>query len=383
MEIARLFEIRGRNAYVPLLYDELEQLGLASATDARFDFRGLWQSRRRVACLQFGWGPDDHYLWRRRDGRPRGMLSLLRLGLFGARLLAARALGYRIVWTIHEVYTPHSRVSRRLDRLAGRLLARGSHVLVAHDPAVAGQARRELGAHAMKIQVIPHGSYVGVYPAGQDRSAVREELGIAPDAFVFLCFGTVRTDKDIVLLLEAFQTLPRRNAVLIVAGQVRHGEVGARIAEAAAADSRIRWRPGFVRNERVAELFGAADAAVLARSETWTSASLILALSLGVPVVAARIGSHEELLGEERAGWLFEPGDVESLRDALERAVGGAALARVKGEAAVAQAARLPPWSEVAERMAGVMWTAAGESVEGHGARSPAGRASHHGDGLS
>lgn len=354
LRIAGFARTFGRNPYPSLVYGHLGDLGFELVTAPRFEIGWLWRARHRVNVLHFGWSPNDYYDWTRSRGRPRRVLTWLRVSAFAARLLAARALGFAIAWTIHEIYPPNSSAGRRLDRLAGRLLARASHVLIAHDPAVAARARAEFGRVAEKIDVVRHGSYAGVYPQGRSPRAVRDELGIAPDAFVFLCFGRLRRDKGIELLLEAFRALPGRHAVLIVAGLVEHDEVGFNVAQAAASDSRVIPLLEFVADDRVAELFGAADAAVLARSEVWTSGSLILALTLGLPAVAAKLPPHEELLGRERAGWLFEPGDVRSLRGALERAMADPARPR-KRAAALEQAAGLPPWSDVAQGITTLM----------------------------
>ncbi len=368
--LARLFITRGTNPYVSLLYDELAKLGLGRPRSGRLGLAWLWRARHDVTFLHFSWGPDAHYVWRRLQGRPRRILAWLRLGLFACRLLSARLLRYRIVWTIHEVYSPSSAVSRRLDRAAARLLAFASHVLFTHDDAVADRVRAELGRAVNRIEVVPHGSYIGVYPQGRDRIVVRDALGLSPEAFLFLCFGKVRSDKRIDLLLDAFQALANENAVLIVAGKVADEEVAVRVAEAAASDARIRPVFGLVPNDRVAELFAASDAAVLGRSEIWTSGSMILALSLGVPVVASRLPCHEELLGGERAGWLFEPGDTASLGEALERAMADRGLIHVKRSAALEHAAALPAWSEVAERFASSMLATTGQAGI-RGKRSP------------
>ncbi len=345
-KLADFSRTSGMNPYVPLLYEHLAALGIQRAPGARFEFGWLWQARHDVTFLHFHWGPDRYYSF----GRPRW----LGLGLFAARLLVARALGYCVVWTIHEVYPPHSTAGRRLDRAAARMLAGASHLLLAHDRATADRARAELGRAAERVEIVPHASYVGVYPRGRPAAEVRAELGIAPDAFVLLSFGKLRRDKALALLLEAFAGLESRDTVLVVAGLVEHREVGCRLAEAAAADPRIRAVPEFVADERVVELFEAADAAVLARGEAWTSGSLILALSLGVPVVAARVAPYCELVGPD-AGWLFDPGDPASLRAALERAASEGLRRSEPCAAALGQAARLPTWVEMAERTAALM----------------------------
>jgi glycosyltransferase involved in cell wall biosynthesis len=387
--LARL-AIGGRNPYFDLLDPQLAAQGFTIVPEADFSVGRLLLARRKLAVLHFHWRPDVYYVWRppRRLRRRRirlerfqGLLTWLTLGRFAVRLLIARVLGYRVAWTIHELYPPETgrrsrgSVSRRVDRLAARLLVRASHVLIAHDDETAEKARDDLAVRKKRVHVVPHGSYIGVYPPGRPqpvhvvphgsyigvyppgrpRSVVRAELRIARDAFVFLCFGALRPEKGIELLLEAFCELQHEKAILVVAGRPEDPASGRRTLGAFRADARIRPILGSVPNDRVAELFAAADAAVMPRSETWTSGSLILALSLGVPVVAARLHAYEELLGGERAGWLFAPGDADSLRETLERAARSAGVARAKGAAALRRAEGLASWDEIARRTAALL----------------------------
>jgi glycosyltransferase involved in cell wall biosynthesis len=159
-------------------------------------------------------------------------------------------------------------------------------------------------------------------------------------------------------VLEAFAGLDRADVALVVAGHL--ADQGARnaIVRASREDPRIGPLVEPVPHERVAELFGAVDAAVLGRGEVWTSGSLILALSLGVPVVAARVAPHEELMGGGEAAWLFAPGDAESLRDALAAAASDRETARAKGRAARECAERMATWPEIAARTAALMTSA-------------------------
>ena len=168
---------------------------------------------------------------------------------------------------------------------------------------------------------MPHGSYIGAYPEGRSRSEVRNELGLPQDSFVFLCFGELRGYKEIELLLAAFSAAPLPEARLIVAGNAKIPSVGSAVRAAPANDSRILSMLGFVPEERVTELFHACDAAVLPRGDGGTSGSLVLALSMGLPVVAADVPTVRELTRGGEAGWLFRPHDLSSLRTALELAV--------------------------------------------------------------
>lgn len=352
--IASLPPVLATNPYQRLLYAELARAGLELESGSQLKLGWLWRNRRSVGLLHFHW-PEAYY---RYGSRPlHALTSWPLLVLFSLRLAAAKALGYRIAWTIHQV-SPHESASALLERTGSRVLAAASHVLVAHDDATAERARAVLGRHAAGVQVVPHGSYVGVYPAGRPREVVRAELGVAQDAFTFLCFGDLRAYKEIDLLLDAFAGAGLPKAALVLAGGAK-SERMTRLAQEAETDSRVRTRLGFVPEARVAELFGACDVVVLPRGDGGTSGSLILALSLGLPVIAARTPSYEELAGGEEAGWLFEPGDRESLRLALQSAAADPDEVRDRGASALRRAQRLA-WPEIGERTASIFLDAMG-----------------------
>ena len=342
------------NPYQRLLYEELARAGLELEERPQLKLGWLWRHRRTVGLLHFHW-PEAYY--RYGSGRRHALTSWPLLGLFSLRLAAARALGYRVAWTIHQVY-PHESASALLERTGSRVLAAASDVLLAHDDATADHASTALGHRAANVVVVPHGSYVGVYPAGRPREVVRAELGVAQDAFTFLCFGDLRAYKEIDLLLDAFAKAGLPNAALVLAGGAK-SERMTRLAQDAEADSRVHTRLGFVPEARVAELFGACDVVVLPRGDGGTSGSLILALSLGLPVIAARTPSYEELSGGEEAGWLFEPGDRESLRMALQSAAADPEDARDRGANALRRAQGLA-WPELGERTASIFLDAMG-----------------------
>lgn len=343
--IAALPALVAGNPYQRLLYRALAPYGFTVDGDAVLTAGWLAAARRRVGVLHFHW-PHGHY---RHTGRGAPVLSWVKLGLFGVRLATARALGYRLVWTVHQV-DPHETTSRRLDRVAGRMLARACHALIAHDAWTAGQARRLLGGAVREIAVIPHGSYLGVYREGRDRMEVRRELGIPGRAFVFVALGELRPYKGIDALLAAFGRLDRDDCALVVAGAPRDAAVAALVERAAGGDRRIHPLVGFVPDERVAELYGACDAAVLARHDGGTSGSLILALSLGCPPVAADAPAYRELVGDDR-GWLYPPGDADGLLRALRRAASHAEGARLRRERCRAFAATLD-WDDIGRRTA-------------------------------
>jgi beta-1,4-mannosyltransferase len=317
-----------QNPYQRLLYEALAPHGYRIEDDGEFKLGWLLRHRRRVRIVHFHWPwPYIVHL-----PKPRGLLSWVKCALFGLRLLAARALGYVVVWTVHEV-EPLYPQNPRVEALGARMLARGSSVLIANDRETADKAAAELGRAAQEIAVVPHPSFESAYPPGRPRADVRQDLGIPDDAFVTLLFGHVSPYKRIEWAIDAFRAGAPENSFLVVAGLVMDEAVGNAVRAAAAADPRVKALLGFVPDEQVAELYGAADAALCPRQDGGTSGVIILAFSLGVPVIAARVPNYEEVTQGDTAAWLFEPGDADSLAAAL--AAGAAdpdAVAR-KGEA--------------------------------------------------
>ena len=340
------------NPYQRILYDSLREQGFELVECRRFRAAWLSRNRHRVDVLHFHW-PTPYY--RHELGHPalRPLLSWVRLCLLMGRLSLARLLGYRIVWTVHEVF-PHETTSRRLDRVAASALAGASDALIAHDQATLVEIERALPRGRGKVVLIPHASFDGVYPAGNERSVVRSELDVSDGAFVFLCFGHVRDYKDLDVLLSAFRAANVRDAALVVAGLPMSAAAAEMLRAAAEVDARVSLLLSYVPDERVAELFGASDVAVVSRGDGGTSGVLVLALSLGVPVIAAACPAYEELTGMGRAGWHFTPGDAASLAATMEIVARDPNAIREKAAAARALGG-LTQWGDVASRTAVVL----------------------------
>jgi beta-1,4-mannosyltransferase len=344
------------NPYQRLLYSHLREHGVALVGDGRVTLRWLLAARRTVDVLHFHWRLDRLY-WRRGaaiEGREEGGAfrpgAALRLARFALWLKLARALGIRVAWTAHEV-APHGPGGPLLDRLAGRLLARSADALMVHSQAAAAAVERDLRPRSAP-RVLPLPAFDGAHPDGVGRAEARAALGLDPDAVVLLAFGVLRANKDLPLLLEGFSHWRRPDARLVVAGEPRDAGAAPLLRSAARRDHRIVPLLGRVPDDRVGSLFAAADVAVLARSEEWTSASLMLAISLGVPVVAADLGSTRELVGS--AGWLFRPREARSLAAAMEAAARDPAERRARGAAGRERALRAS-WADLAAATAGVL----------------------------
>jgi glycosyltransferase involved in cell wall biosynthesis len=167
-----------------------------------------------------------------------------------------------------------------------------------------------------------------------------------------LFWGLIRPYKGVDLLLEAIARLgddsPWR---LIVAGEPWGGsgaELEAAVSRLRLA-SRARLELGWVSEDRIAELLGAADVVVLPYRSGSQSAVAPRALAAGVPVLTTRVGGLPELVRDAVDGRVVEPGSAAALADALA-ALDDAALGGLR-DGAVAAAGRLQ-WPAYAEAVA-------------------------------
>jgi glycosyltransferase involved in cell wall biosynthesis len=246
--------------------------------------------------------------------------SVFRSTTFLLKVCLVRLLRRRIIWTVHNLVSHEARF-RGWERRVNGLLARLAHGLVVHYPSAQEIVRKDFRVRSGKeVLVAFHGHYVGAYG---DANAIRSDMApqeSPPRPLVFLAFGLVRRYKRLEELITAFKTIDRADVRLTIRGQALDVEYGEELQRLAAEDDRIRLDLEFVDDEKVAAVFAAADVVALTQTDMLTSGSLILAMSMGMPVVAAR-GPHAEfLLGHgEEGGVLYTAGSVTELADALQQ----------------------------------------------------------------
>ena len=321
--------LRG-NPYCELLYRGVASHGTHVEERAELSLRWVVRNRGRVQVLHLHW-PELYY--RGRGGR----VTARSASAFLAALFAARALGYRIVWTVHNAL-PHEHQGLA-DRLLRAVLCRTARLVVHGE-----SARRALPGGGRRAAVVPHGHYIDAYPHAIDETAARRRLGLGPDEQVLLCFGQLRAYKGVPELLAAFAALRQPGVRLVIAGHPADRAVADAVTRAAARDPRIVAHLAHVDNADVQVYFEAADWVVLPYREVTTSGSALLALSFGRPVVAPRRGCLADL---DRADGLleYEPDGPNGLLLALAEAVHTDARAwRQRAHAA----ARRFDWEDIA-----------------------------------
>jgi len=170
-----------------------------------------------------------------------------------------------------------------------------------------------------KIVYIPNGIDTSRFqPNPMVRQAVREQLGCAPDAFVWLTVGRLEPVKNHLELLCAFRevTAVHPHARLLIAGQgPLQAATEQRITELGLAE---RVRLLGVRRD-IPDLLNAADAFVLPSLWEGMPLTLLEASATALPIVATDVGGNAEVVLEGETGYLVPVKDTEALAQAMLR----------------------------------------------------------------
>ncbi|HVU72465.1 MAG TPA: glycosyltransferase [Mycobacteriales bacterium] len=180
-------------------------------------------------------------------------------------------------------------------------------------------ALHAVGVPSARLHDIGFGVDVDTFrpdPAGG--TAMRDRLGIAPDAPVVLSSRSVRAIYNIPLIAQAF-VLVRHDvpdAVLVIKDYRGDADERARVLEIlrAVPDDAIRWVEEMSHDE-LPSLIVAADVVVSMATSDSAPVSILEAHACGVPVIAGRIAGVEEWV----APALRTSFDARSIADAVVR----------------------------------------------------------------
>jgi beta-1,4-mannosyltransferase len=230
---------------------------------------------------------------------PRRSRTVARRLAFAALLLRLRLRRTAVVRTLHNV-APHeggSALEAALLRWCDRSTTRYIRLNPATQPPTAAP-----------VDTIVHGDYTRWY-AGH---AVP-----APVPGRVLHFGLIRPYKGVEELLEAFAAVTAPQAELRVVGRPTDDALGDRVRAAVRDDARVSALLDYVDDATLAREVGSASLVVLPYRAMHNSGALLLALSLGRPVLVPSNDVTEALADEVGRHWVRTyPGDLTT--DALE-----------------------------------------------------------------
>jgi glycosyltransferase involved in cell wall biosynthesis len=299
------------NPYAGLLAQELEKLDVHLALgEYALEKSWLETNRKQFDVLHLHW---LHYFYRR-DSLENSVADYEK---FAENLTyAKKELGYKIVWTLHNVY-PHERPFPQLDHCARLLVCELADAVLCHCQ-YARSIAEKLFHRTENVKIVPHGNFIDAFPNTMSQGEARSLLGISEDQFVYLFFGNARAYKGVEHLISAFLKYAGDDAVLLLMMRKSFDVTYAETVEGLAKkDARIKvFTSPFFPESDFQIYINACDVTVFPFAEVLTSGSAVTALSFGRPVVMPRLGCLPELI-DDHMGVLY---DVKA-NDGLGRAL--------------------------------------------------------------
>jgi glycosyltransferase involved in cell wall biosynthesis len=202
-------------------------------------------------------------------------------------------------------------------------------------------------------------SRIAIVTPGVDRAPLARGSGVS-GAVHFVTVATLNPGKGHEILFRALSRLTDRRWRLTCAGSTeRHPETASRL-RSILTTMRLADRVELVGEldaSAVAALYDSADAFVLPTLSESYGLVVAEAIARGLPVLSTVTGAIPDLVGhgDDAAGLLVPPGDVDALADALENVIDDACLRARLAENARRVRGRLPTWEDAVRVMDSLM----------------------------
>lgn len=263
-------------------------------------------------------------------------------------LTFCHVLSKNFFWTIHDIelreskYGVTDRINVFLTRMAvmPAILGLRSKAIIVHG----NRLKRELSQSwwaSDKTYSIPHGNYDTIY------DPMKRTRAKTPTA---LFFGKIKPYKGLGLFIQCAANVSRRipSARFVIAGAGDLTPYLRLINEAGPELFEIHNE--FISDADVPILFSRASVVVLPYTKGSQSGVLALAYTMGVPVVASRVGSIPEIIDHGRTGFLFESGNVTEMSNYVFTLMSNENLCEEFSKNARKKASTALSWEDIAKR---------------------------------
>ena len=259
--------------------------------------------------------------------------------------------GIKIVVTIHDILPFNQkfydyRCHKKIYDLADEIIVQADNNIERFDELFPRMAGKEV--------MIPHGHFLD-YAERIDKNTARNHLDFLHDEKIVLFFGQIKKVKGVGVLLNAFAQIKDENpnVLLVIAGSVWKDDFSQyqEIIDQKGMGKAVRTDIRYIPDEEIKYYYSAADFCVLPYLDVYQSGVVQLSYAYKKPVVATRLGAFKEVVLEGRSGFMCEPGDVDSLREALQKALDSYGRYDEMGQAGYDYIREKFSWTEIAKKI--------------------------------
>jgi len=233
-------------------------------------------------------------------------------------LLFIKLIGYKIIWTVHNI-VPHERTTIA-DLLTTKIICLLSDKIVLHSEDSLYQLSLICNV-VNKSSIIPMGSYNNKFVPSKAANDVRSCLDIKPTSFLFLFFGLIKPYKGLERLLEAFQIVhkDKPSTRLLVTGSFNDEEYERSVSKLIKTAPGVLAIFGHLSDEDLSNYILTCNAVVFPFINITTSSSVIHALAANKIIIAPSIGSITQI--SSNAGYFYTPNSIDGLIHKMNHAI--------------------------------------------------------------
>jgi len=172
--------------------------------------------------------------------------------------------------------------------------------------------------HAKNVEYVPG---IGVHTdefrnATVDRNTKRKEFGFSDEDFVFMSTGQLSVRKNHEVIIKALSKIEDDRVKYLIVG---FGELDKELKELVdklGLNNRVVFA-GY--RGDVKELLHGVDGYAFPSLQEGLPASLMEAMSVGLPVVCSKIRGNEDLIKDGNGGYLYDPYDIDGFSEGMKR----------------------------------------------------------------
>jgi glycosyltransferase involved in cell wall biosynthesis len=249
-----------------------------------------------------------------------------------------------VLWTFHNanfeltaaklsnspwLLWPKKLIHRQLYRLGAWLV--NGFIAVSDD--VKQAMINIIGPIGHKITVICNGVDTSRYPQMVDKTQVRAELGLSPNAQLIIVVATLKEQKGHRYLIDAMTSIaPRYPDVHVIC--VGDGSLRPAL-QSQLQNLNLTSQIHLLGNRYdIPRLLAASDLFVLPSLWEGLSMALLEAMATGLPIIATEVSGTAQVMIPDQTGLLVPPGDSSQLVQAIEQLITDPARATAMGAAA-------------------------------------------------
>ncbi len=237
----------------------------------------------------------------------------------GLTRLKQIARSAKVVYTPNGIFTmnpTNGAVVSMAARWIEKWLANRSAAIIAVSPEERDHMRN-IGLPANQVHFIPNGLRAIAWPA---KTQVRKVLGIADDVVTIGFLGRLASQKNPLLMIEAFSRLRSigdERVRLLMVGDGPLQSKARKLADQHGVSDRIDWL-GYRTAQQSMPAF---DVFVMPSRYEGMPYVLMEAVSSGIPIVATRVGGASMSIDHGSNGYLVPTEDPAALADAIQKLV--------------------------------------------------------------